>query len=242
MIRGIIFDLGGTLLCSPLDGQWEQAFARMDADLLSGLQALGYTLNREAFFQRFGAIFTALDSQSQADWREITTAQVLTQTLAELGAPPLSPAALTQALRAYYAYSESLWQPMPGVYEVVQQLQATGLKLAIVSNANDSGNVDRLIDSAQLRGYFDPILVSSRVGLRKPSPGIFRPVLEAWGLAPGNCTVVGDTLDTDIRGAQLTGLHSLWLNSKSNLAQRGGIVPEATISDLADLPRALAAW
>jgi putative hydrolase of the HAD superfamily len=245
MIHGVIFDLGSTLLYTKFDGQWDKIVPRMDADLLASLQALGYPFN-ETFTRRFADNFAAMDRQRQVDWREGTTAQVLTQTLAELDAPPLSPAAQAQALHAYYAYSESLWRPMPGVYDVLQQLAAAGYKLGIISNASDTNNVERLIDATQLRGYFEPIIISSAVGIRKPAPKIFDLVLEPWDLPAQECAMVGDTLDADILGAQLAGMHNVWLTAQadrpSNRARRSEITPEAEIAALADLPKMLAAW
>lgn len=246
MLRGVIFDLGSTLLYTRLDGWWDKIFPRMNADLLAHLQAQGYAFDSETFTRRFVDNFSAMDRQRQTDWLEGTTAQVLTQTLAELEAPPLSPAAQAQALAAYYAYSETLWQPMPGVYDVLPQLLAAGYKLAIISNASDFGNVERLIDNAQLRGYFDPIIISAAVGIRKPEPKIFDLVLKPWGMPAGECAMVGDTLAADILGAQLAGLHSVWITSHANRpenhARRKEITPEAEITALAELPELLAAW
>ena len=42
MIRGVIFDLGSTLLYSQSDGLWETILPRMNADLLASLQTHGY--------------------------------------------------------------------------------------------------------------------------------------------------------------------------------------------------------
>ena len=246
MIHGVIFDLGSTLLYTELDGQWDKVFPRMHDDLWASLQALGYGFSGETFIRRFAGNYAAMDRQRQTDWLESTTAQVLTQTLAELGAPPLSPAAEAQALHAYYAYSETLWQPMPGVYAVLSELAAAGYKLGILSNASNSDNVQRLIDAAQLRHYFDPIVISSTAGIRKPAPKIFDLVLGPWGLPAQECAMVGDTLDADILGAQLAGLHNVWLtvhaDRPANRARRGEITPEAEIAALADLPKVLAAW
>ncbi len=244
MIRGVIFDLGSTLLYTEMDGQWEQVFPRMDADLLAHLQAQGYALEGERFIRCFGEKFTAGMQQRLENWREITAAEVLDAALAELGAPPLSPLAQAKALHAYYAYSESLWHPMPGVYETLDALAAAGHRLAILSNASDDANVQRLIDGARLRHYFSPIVVSAAMGIRKPSPAVFAPILEAWGLPPGEVAMIGDTLDADILGAQLTGLHSVWLTAHadrpSNRAQQGKIVPEVEIAALTELPDVLA--
>ena len=246
MIHGVIFDLGSTLLYTDVDGQWDKIVPRMNTDLVASLQAQGYALHAEAFIRRYADNFAAMDRQRQADWLESTTAQVLTQTLAELGASTPSLAVQARALRDYYAYSESLWQPVPGVYDVLSQLKAAGCKLAIISNASDTGNLDRLIDAGKLRGYFDPIIISSAVGIRKPAPKIFDLVLEAWGLPANECVMVGDTLDADILGAQLAGLHNVWLTAyadrPSNRARRSEVTPEAEIAALAELPPLLAAW
>ena len=246
MIHGVIFDLGSTLLYTEVDGQWDKIIPRMNADLLGSLQEQGYRLHGETFLRRFADNFAAMDRQRQADWLEGTTAKVLAQTLAELGAPAPSEATEAQAVRAYYAYSESLWRPMAGLHDVLARLMAIGYKLAIISNASDTGNVDRLIDAHRLRAYFDPIIISSAVGIRKPAPKIFEMVLEPWELPANECVMVGDTLDADILGAQLTGLHNVWITAQadrpSNRARRSEITPEAEITALAELPPLLAAW
>ena len=239
MIRGVIFDLGATLIYTELDGRFESLFPRMDADLLAYLQAQGYALDDDEFIQRFAANFTAADSLRQVP----LAAEVLVKTLAELGTP-VAPQTVTGALRAYYAYSESLWRPVPGLHETLGRLTASGYKLAMISNASDEGNVQRLIDGANLRPYFDPIIVSAAVGVRKPSPRIFEMVLEQWRLPASECVMVGDTLEADILGAQVAGLHNVWITAHAdhpaaNRARRGEIIPEAEMAALTDLPALL---
>jgi putative hydrolase of the HAD superfamily len=244
MIRGVIFDLGSTLIYSDYDNNWEQVFLRMRADLFAHLRAAGYRLDEADFLRRLAARYAIFDQQRQTDWKEYTSAYLITATLAEVGAPAPSAEVLTSAIRAYYAYSESLWREMPGVHAVLRGLAAAGLKLGIISNAADDGNVQRLIDQASLRGYFDPIIVSAAVGWRKPNPKIFEMVLEPWRLAPDECVMVGDTLGADILGAQLSGLHNVWITARAdhpaNAAHRGTIHPEARIEHLPELPGVLA--
>jgi HAD superfamily hydrolase (TIGR01549 family) len=177
---------------------------------------------------------------------EYSTTWILTSTLAELHLPAPPPELLRDALAAYYAYSESLWQPVDGLHATLQQLAGAGLRLGLISNAADDGNVQRLIDHAELRRYFDPILVSAAIGLRKPNPAIFQRVLQAWGLPAAECVMVGDTLGADILGAQLAGLHNVWYtpyaDHPANRAHRGNILPEAEIARLDQLPALLARW
>ena len=245
MIRGVIFDLGSTLLYSQSDGQWETILPRMNADLLASLQTHGYGRLDAEFVRRFAANFSEAERQRQQDWQETSAAWLLEKTLADLGAAPPPAQVSREVLRAYYAYSESLWRPMPGVYEVLERLAAKGLKQAIISNASDAANVQRLVDLGRFRRYFDPIIVSSAVGIRKPAPAIFDMVLRPWGLPPAECVMVGDTLEADIRGAQLAGLHNVWLTAQadrpSNRTWRQEISPEVEIAELAQLPAVLEA-
>jgi HAD superfamily hydrolase (TIGR01549 family) len=246
MLRGVIFDLGSTLLYSEHDHNWGVVLPRMRADLLAHLQSAGYALDGPDFLNRMAAKFAEFDRQRQTDWVEYTTEWILKTTLEEMGAPPPSPQLVESALKAYYAYSETFWRPMPGLHETLQALAARGLRLAAISNASDAANVHRLIDREGLRRYLHPILISAAVGIRKPNPKIFEMVLARWGLGPGECLMVGDTLGADILGAQMTGMRNVWLTAHAdhpaNRAHRGNILPEAEIAALADLPALVEKW
>jgi HAD superfamily hydrolase (TIGR01509 family) len=247
MIHGLIFDLGSTLLHNPHDNHWAAALNRMRGDLVVYLQGAGYALDDpEPFLALFAAKVADYSDQRQSDWVEYSTTWILTSTLAELNLPAPPPALLRDALAAYYAYSESLWQPVDGLHATLQALAGAGLRLGLISNAADDGNVQRLIDNADLRRYFDPILVSAALGLRKPNPAIFQRLLLAWGLPAAECVMVGDTLGADILGAQLAGLHNVWYtpyaDHPANRAHRGNILPEAEIERLDQLPALLARW
>ncbi len=246
MIKGVIFDLGSTLIHTEHGLNWPKAFDRMRADLLAHLQAAGFALDPHEFLARFSAKVQEFNLQRQTDWAEYTTTWILTSTLEELHAPAPAPELLERAISAFYAYSERLWQPTPGLHPALQRLSAAGLRLGLISNAADEQNVQRLIDGFGLRGYFDPIIISAAVGVRKPNPRIFDFVLRPWGLPPEAVVMVGDTLGADILGAQLAGLHNVWVTAHAghpaNQAHHGNILPEAEIDAVAALPSLLAAW
>jgi HAD superfamily hydrolase (TIGR01549 family) len=235
-MHGIIFDLGSTLLHNTHDHQWGPLLPRLRRDLLAYLLEQGVAVEPQAFLNRFSANFDTFDRQRQTDFVEYTTGYVLNLTLVELGLQPLGTDAMAGALRAYYAYSETLWKTMPGAHEALSALQAMGLRLALASNAQDADNVGRLLDRFDLRRYLDPIIVSAAVRIRKPNPRIFDPILSAWGCGPANALMVGDTLGADILGAQLAGLPHIWLTAHrhhpANQAHLGNIVPEAEAESL----------
>lgn len=100
MIRGVIFDLGSTLIYQEDPAPWAARLARMRQALLAHLQSHGYALDPAEFLGRLAANVTAFDQQRQTDWLEVTTSYLLTQTLAELGAPAPAPELLAGALAA----------------------------------------------------------------------------------------------------------------------------------------------
>ena len=238
LIQGIIFDLGSTLI--RFEGEWPEVFARAHQTLASELQAGGLALDSPAFVARYREFMQSYYAQRESEFVEYTAAYLLRETLVEFGIQSVPDGIVDKALAAMYAVSEKCWHPMPGVHETLSHLAADGYRLGLVSNAADEGNVHRLIDRADIRGYFDPILVSAALGIRKPNPRIFELVLEQWGLARSQAVVVGDTLGADILGARNAGMRSIWVtmqaDSPANRAHASTIVPDVAAGSLEDLP------
>jgi HAD superfamily hydrolase (TIGR01549 family) len=163
--------------------------------------------------------------------------------LAEFGYPEVSDEVIRRALERMYRLTEIHWSLMPGAHQVLDALGQDGHRLGMISNAGNEANVHRLIDNAGLRRYFDPILISAAVGMRKPNPALFEMVLRAWGLPPHEVVMIGDTLGADILGAQNAGIHQIWLtadaDTPANRAHAGTIIPEAVASTLSEVPSVL---
>jgi HAD superfamily hydrolase (TIGR01509 family) len=243
MLRGVIFDLGSTLVSHDYYNRWPDLRPRMIEALVADLRAQGLPLEDAAFIDTFSRTFYEFDEQRQTHFKEITSEYTL-RTALESFHINLNDLNVDRALAAFFGPSEALWEPMPGVYEMLEMLKASSLRLAIVSNAADNANVQRIIDNAQLRPYFDPIVVSASIGVRKPNPRIFAPVLAYWDIPPGEIVMVGDTLGADVLGAQHAGLKSVWVTMQAetpaNEAHKHTIIPDAVVSSLHQLPAALA--
>lgn len=147
---------------------------------------------------------------------------------------------MNTALRQLYAVSQAHWQPEEDALPTLDQLQAAGYRMAIISNASDDADVQTLVDKAGLRGYMDFVLSSAACGIRKPNPLIFQTGLDEWGLAPAQVAMVGDTLGADILGARNAGLYSIWITRRADKAANRDhaetIQPDAVIATLAELP------
>jgi HAD superfamily hydrolase (TIGR01662 family) len=242
MLQGVIFDLGSTLLSHQYSNRWSELRPAMIASLLEELQTQGLSIDAPKFAAAFTHTFVDFDGQRQTHFKEITTEYVLRAALQTLAVPP-NGLDFARCLAAYFSISEAMWTPMPHVYETIETLRGRGLRLAIVSNAADDANVQRIIDNHRLRPWFDPIVVSAAAGIRKPNPRIFEPVLAAWALRPAQVVMIGDTLGADILGAHNAGMKSIWVTMEAgtpdNEAHRHTIIPGAVAASLAEIPALL---
>ena len=243
-IKGVIFDLGSTLI--EFRGEWSDIFQRMSVDLIAYLRANGYVMDFENFDRRYQEVVDQFYTRGQQDWIEYTAEYTLRYTLAEFGYPEVPDEILKGGLAAAYAQGELLWQPFIDVYRTLDTLEARGYKVGLISNARDAANVERLIDQAQLRSWLDPIVISANAGVRKPNPHIFKIVLDYWRLPPEQVVMVGDMLGADILGAHNAGLRGVWATMQTereaNAVHLHTIVPDATIASLSELPGLLENW
>ncbi len=243
-INGVIFDLGSTLI--EFRGDWGDIFRGMSADLIAYLRDHGFKLDFEAFDRRYQEIVDQFYTRGQQDWIEYTAEYTLRYALTEFGYPEVPDQTLREGLAAAYAQGELLWQPFDDAYRTLDALQARGSRIGLISNARDAGNVERLIDQAQLRPWLNPIVISANVGVRKPNPRIFRIVLDYWQLPPDQVVMVGDMLGADILGAHNSGMRGVWATMQTereaNAAHVATIVPDASIASLSELPALLDGW
>ena len=83
---------------------------------------------------------------------------------------------------------------------LVRRARARGIRTALLSNSWGNHYPEQLWD-----GLFDAIVISGRVGMRKPEPEIFRYTCEKLQLPPSNCVMVDD-LPHNVHGAVAVGM------------------------------------
>lgn len=95
--------------------------------------------------------------------------------------------------------------------EVLLQLKQ---QYPMVLVSNFYGNIATVLQEFKLDGIFDKIIESAVVGVRKPDPQIFTLGVEALGMQPDEVVVVGDSMDKDIIPAGKAGCHTVWFKGE----------------------------
>lgn len=217
MIRGVIFDLGLTLLS--FRGNEKEAMDQGKMDLLAYLQQSDLKINGDEFIEAFSTQLNRSFTLRLVDHIERPTEVIFQNVMTDLGYPELSSDFVSQAMQSYYAPSEDHWVPMSGMTEVLNSLHRGGFRLALLSNAGNEQNVRRLIEKSNIEHYFEIILVSAREGMRKPDASLYQKIIDYLKLSEAQIVMIGDSLEQDIVGAKRAGMHTIWLMENVNTAE-----------------------
>ncbi len=129
----------------------------------------------------------------------------------ELAVPEDRRAGVLEHLHAEFAVAAMWTRVVPGSVDDLRTLQASGVRLGIVSNA-DGSVAARLREQEVLQVgpglgvAVECVIDSGEVGVTKPDPRIFAIALDAMGLAPAQAWYVGDMPAIDVVGARAAGI------------------------------------
>ncbi len=229
-IRCLLFDVGYTLWDRRRD---VQAGIRAEAEANRCAGALLRHLHLSDRIARaedaeVGALFrAAFDDNEHKVIRsnpgvEPPGPQLVQQILQQWGIETINPSdanAIFQALQIHIAAPSFLFDD---VLSTLAILQARGFLLGIVTNRLWGGKT--FIEDLRQLGlltYFDlrAITISADVGIRKPHPDLFLHACKTLDIAPQEAAMVGDSLRTDILGAQQLGMFTVWKPRPKQLEQ-----------------------
>ena len=204
MIRGFIFDYGGTL---DTGGQhWGKviwhAYEHLqvpvsETDFRDAYVHAERTLGKNPIIQPDFTFYKTLETKIRLQLEYLQTSYITPLTSYIL---PLT-SHLYEATVAETSKSREVLLSLKKQYPMV-----------LVSNFY--GNIATVLKEFKLDGIFDTIIESAVVGVRKPDPQIFTLGVEALGMQPDEVVVVGDSMDKDIIPASKAGCHTVWFKGE----------------------------
>lgn len=128
---------------------------------------------------------------------------------------------------------EQVCQTVTESRQVLTQL-AKSYPMVLVSNFY--GNIKVVLEEFSLSDLFQKVIESAVVGVRKPNPHIFTLGVEALGMKPDEVLVVGDSFTKDILPARKAGCHTAWIKGEGWTDESfDESIPDRIISSLLDL-------
>lgn len=95
----------------------------------------------------------------------------------------------------------------PDIYRLLEALKTRGLQLAVVSNC--SSDEVQFIRQSKIYGYFDQIILSYEVSMKKPDHGIYKKCCDLLGVGTNECIFIGDGGSNELEGARMIGMKAI---------------------------------
>jgi putative hydrolase of the HAD superfamily len=196
-LRGLILDWGG-VLTAPMEGA-TRAWARRDGVDVEHFREI----MRAWVAPSIGASIGGLDSSSpdgspvhRLERGELALEDFeaeLATALTERGSPVEARGLVRRVLGDLTGLDEAM-------LAMVARARSAGLATALLSNSWGNHYPEELMD-----GLFDAVVISGRVGMRKPELRIYRHTAGLLGLPPVECVMVDD-LPHNVRAAAQAGM------------------------------------
>ncbi len=204
-IKGIIFDYGGTLDTN--GGHW-------GAVIWSGYEKYQVPVNLNAFQEAdtYAERQMALQPiiKPQFNFLEVLEAKLNVQFDYLIAAGYDLDRSLAHKI-AFDGYSLA----KNTVEQVKPLLNSLHEKYPIVMVSNFYGNLKSVLDDFGILSYFQEVVESAVVGVRKPDPAIYALGVTKIGLPAQEVLVVGDSYSKDMVPAKAVGCQTLWLKGQT---------------------------
>ena len=205
MIKGIIFDYGGTLDSRGV--HWSEV-------LWQGYQQAGVPIDKETFRTAYVEGERALARERIILPQDNFHILLRKKVALEISYLPDQPDEATRDLWVdqIAAYCDNAARAC--IDEARPMLEKLHEHYPMMLVSNFYGNIDEVLRDYGIRHLFKGIIESAVVGVRKPNPTLFKLGVDALELEPDEVLVVGDSLRKDIEPAERLGCHVLWLKGK----------------------------
>jgi 2-haloacid dehalogenase/putative hydrolase of the HAD superfamily len=148
-------------------------------------------------------------------------ARTLRETMTELGVAVVP--------EPYAVRLVEYWRDPPLQPDAAEFLAGFATPICFVSNA-DRADIEAALERHRI--HVAGLVTSEDVRAYKPDPRMFAAALRLTGWCPDRVLHVGDSLHSDVGGARLAGLASVWINRAHRIHDIGNHRPDFEFDDL----------
>src|SRR3989475_7094383 len=210
MIEAVLFDFGGTLVQPKKT--WPQIRKEGVKASYSFLKKRGLKKTFEDYARVNEKIFKRYAEMEAAEDRDIPDILKYRELMGELF-PSFSrrerSRLASETNDVFWAVTARAQTPSRRVRVALGKLRSIGLRMGIISNHHNGKSLREMLRDFGMRQYFEVVIVSEEVGVRKPNPKIFRICLTRLRLRRDQVIFVGDSLLYDVVGARAAGIISV---------------------------------
>jgi putative hydrolase of the HAD superfamily len=231
-IEAIFLDVGNTLRIVLPDPEF---VAQAKKDLMKLVEARD---PEDVFFHILETRWKAYRQQSKESLVEASEKELWTQWLLP-DYPVEKIAPLSGKLTRLWRDHDGKRVPRADVSDVIEELARRGYVLGIIANTITETEIPDWMEADGLTDYFKAVVLSSRVGIRKPNPEIYWEAARRVCIEPGRCAYVGDNPVRDVEGCRAAGYGMMIILLEPDTLKKepptGEYKPDFTIQSCSDL-------
>lgn len=206
-IKAIFLDVGNTLRIVIEDEAFQKE-AKKEMMVLVGARN-----TEEEFFKILEGRWNAYRKESKVSFREASENELWTKWL--LPDYPIERIApITGKLTRLWRDRDGRRVPRSDARETILELTRRGYLLGIIANTITETEIPDWMEADNVTEYFKSVVLSSKVGYRKPMPEIYWEAARRIGVPPENCAYVGDNPIRDVEGTRAAGFGMMILFSE----------------------------
>jgi len=231
-IEAIFLDVGNTLRIVLEEPDFQQ-------NAMQELMRLVGTLeSQEAFFEKLETRWKAYRKASKASLLESPEEILWTKhLLSDYPAEKIAP--LHGRLTRLWRDRDGRRVPRHDAKETIIELHRRGYLLGIIANTITETEIPDWMEADGVTQYFKTVILSSKVGIRKPDPEIYWMAARQIGVEPAKCAYLGDNPVRDVEGTRAAGFGIMILfDEPATLAKEpptGEHTPDYTIKEIREL-------
>ncbi|WP_455368232.1 HAD family hydrolase [[Eubacterium] cellulosolvens] len=233
-IKSLLFDLGGTLVHRDVDDHSTDETAVKD--IVDYLNLKGLMVDQECFLEKYWSHYKRLNEYRENFMIEIPMTVWLSELLHNVCGENLDSKLLSKAEKTIIDARVESAIILPKTIEILEELSSR-YDLGMITNTSSEKVTDRVLMSLKLNKFFDCVIASSEVGVRKPYPGIFFHIIREMFIKPEETLFIGDSIKHDIVGSNLVNMKSCLIGQKCLESSNISCIPDLSIMNLSDLLR-----
>ncbi len=105
-----------------------------------------------------------------------------------------------------------LARPYDETIEILEELKKE-YKLILVSNGTNFSN-DPVMEKYDMKKYFDKVYLSYETGILKTDKKLYDKIFKEMKLKKDDCVMVGDSIDSDMKGAEVAGIKGILIDRR----------------------------
>jgi len=230
-LKAVLFDLGGTLTTRDIEDRLVDEHVLKS--LVECIISKGCAISEENLMKEYWNNYRTVNDLRERFAIEIPMKVWLGNLTHRLCSRNVADAILKAAEDQLVNARVNSAVPFPETESVLETLGST-YRLGVITNTSSEKVANGVLRHLDLNRFFECVVTSAELGIRKPYPGVFLFALREMGLKAEEAIFVGDSYKHDVVGSLGARMRSCLVGNE-NAVSGGMLKPDIIVNSLSEI-------